>query len=459
MTNTLFIKSIFPLLALCIIFLLLKHDAFTIRISDTNIYFYTARELLQGKFLYKEIFFTNLPLFPYISVLYGTLVGWRLEYFFAIPIIEILIISFLIYRISFYHLKKSLIACVPVAIYLFSFLILATSDHETGVYAANIFSLLGYYLYLRKKYIFSGMLFALMILTKVYFLPIFLALTIFVFFENKNGLKKIVVSFICTIAVVIIPIYILSDGYMLNNLLAYSSERHQGVSKISLLQFFAIKDFILFGLLMLGFLKLRAKNFFAFVSFFSLLFILLYKDVYYLYLNFFAPFVAISTVLWLPKIFKNKELSFAFFAIIFISIFLSTSSYLSSYKDLQKVKNIESVAQKIIENNPDYLYGINSITPALSYLTDIPLLDQIVDTNENRFLTGNLSANTLTKKALESNTLLVTKSAVYPEYQISELFMSAIFDKSLLTKCSQLHSEPVDFEGLENRLVLIRCHK
>lgn len=457
--NALTFKSILPLSVLFIIFLLLKHDAFNIRISDTNIYFYTARELVQGKFLYKEIFFTNLPLFPYISVLYGTLVGWRLEYFFAIPIIEIFIISFLIFRISLHHLKKSLIAYIPVTIYLFSFLILATSDHETGVYAANIFSLLGYYFYLKKKYIFSGIFLALMILTKVYFLPIFLAFVMYIFFKNKNSLLKIALSFIATFTLIIIPIYILSDGQMIKNLLAYSSQRQQGVSKISLLQFFALKDFILVGLLTLNFTRIREKNFFALLSIFSLLFILLYKDVYYLYLNFFAPFVAISTVLWLPKILKSKELSISFFAIIFISVLLSTSSYLSSYKDLQKIKTVGGIVAKIQENNPDYLYGINSITPALSYLTGIPLLDQIVDTNENRFLTGNLNANTLTKKALESNTLFITKSAVYPEFQINDLFMSAIFDKSLLTKCNQLHSEPIDFEGLENKLTVVKCQK
>ena len=52
-------KRYFPLFIITSIFLLLKLTNLGIRMSDTNIYFYTAYELLQGKILYKDIFFTN----------------------------------------------------------------------------------------------------------------------------------------------------------------------------------------------------------------------------------------------------------------------------------------------------------------------------------------------------------------------------------------------------------------
>src|SRR3989344_2258851 len=92
-------KSQFWIFVILGVFLLVKADPFQIRISDTNIYFLTARQILEGRVLYKDIFFTNFPLFPYMSILYGFLTGWNLTYFFATPLVEIAIITLLIYKI------------------------------------------------------------------------------------------------------------------------------------------------------------------------------------------------------------------------------------------------------------------------------------------------------------------------------------------------------------------------
>lgn len=459
MRSLFFSKTTLPLYAIFIFFLLIKHDAFNIRISDTNIYFYTAQEILKGKLLYKDVFFTNLPLFPFISVIYGTLVRWRLEYFFAIPIIEIIIISILVFRISYHLSKNILFSYIPVVIYLFSFVVLATSDHETGVFAANIFSLVGYYLFLKRRYGFAGFFLALCVLTKVYFVPIPLAIFTYQYFQDKKDLLRIFSSFSTTLFITLLFFFIQSDGALIKNMLVYSTQRHQGVSKISLIQFFALKDFILFSILLFNIFKIKQKNFFAFFSLFSILLILFYRDIYFLYLNFFAPFIAISFIGFAYAIFKNKDLRLGFVVVLSVSVFLNISAYLSSYQNLQKIKNITTFVNTIKKERPEYLYGINSITPALAYLTNTPLLENIVDTNENRFLTKNLNASDLTNSALKSKTIFVTKSALYPEYRIDELFMSEVFNKNLLNNCKVIYSDFVEFEGPENKLSLVTCHR
>lgn len=457
MRSSFFSKSLIPLFLIFIFYLFVKHDGFAIRVSDTNIYFYTAIELLNGRTLYNDIFFTNLPLFPYISILYGALTGWRLDYFFAIPIIETIIIAILIYKISLLEIKTPMLSYAPVVVYLFSFLVLATSDHETGVFIANIFSLLAYYFFLKNKLIFSGIFLSLTILTKVYFLPIVLALILYSFLSHKKKCLRLTTTFAITSFLILSFFVVQSEGQIIRNLFAYSSARHEGVSKMSLLQFFAFKDFVLFILLLVNFYLIKTKNFLGFVSLFSLPLIVFYRDIYFLYLNFFAPFVTISLVYWIPKFKKNTNLIVGFLALILISFIINISSYLSSYKNLQKINTIDTLVEEITKQNPTYLYGINSITPALSYLSGVPLLHDIVDTNENRFLTGNLDAQKLTRAAQSEKTIFVTKSAVYPEYQISELFMSTMFDKSQLSNCTVTYSTPVDFEGIENRLSLALC--
>lgn len=452
-------KSSFWIFLILGVFLFTKGDPFQIRISDTNIYFLTGLKIFEGHILYKDIFFTNFPLFPYISIFYGLLTGWNISYFFATALFEIGIISLLIYKISFVHSKNVFFSLLSVVIYLFSFLVLATSDHQTGVFTANVLSLLGYYIFLKNKFSFSGILLACAVLTKVYFLPIPAALILYVLFKNRSDAIRLLCGFLITIILILSFFFIQSKGAIFQNIFLYSLQRTQGVSKLSLIQFFILKDFVLCLLLLINLSKIKNKNYFGFLSLFSILFLILYKDVYYLYLNFLAPFLSISLVFLLPIIHKNRDIKLLFYSLISFSILISISTYVASYKGLQKISNPESIVQIIQNENPSYLYGINTITPTLSYLSGVPLLNGIIDTNENRFLTGNLHANELTQDAIEKNALIVTKSAVYPEYGIDEKYLSAIFDKKQLGDCRQIYSQPVQFEGPENALSIVSCRK
>src|SRR5690349_18321904 len=97
MTN--YIRKYAPYLILTLPFFLLKITNLGIWLSDTNIYFYTGYQLLQGKSLYKDIFFTNFPLIPYVSALYFVLTRGNLPLFFFTATLEVLVAGFLIYVI------------------------------------------------------------------------------------------------------------------------------------------------------------------------------------------------------------------------------------------------------------------------------------------------------------------------------------------------------------------------
>src|SRR3990167_11294080 len=123
-------KKFLPYFLLALPFFLLKLTNIGIWLSDTNIYFYTAYQLLQGKVLYRDIFFTNFPVLPYISMIYFYIVGKSLSWYYITAAIEASIVSFLLFYLILQKTKEKLIALTTSLLYLFSFIILATTDHH-----------------------------------------------------------------------------------------------------------------------------------------------------------------------------------------------------------------------------------------------------------------------------------------------------------------------------------------
>lgn len=453
-------KRVLPLIFPSILLLFLKFFNLDIRISDTNIYFYTAKELLEGKFLYKDIFFTNFPLFPYISSFYFLIMDGRLDLFFLTPTLEIIVIAFIIYLIIFQKTKSFLSSFTTSSLYLFSFLVLSTSDHQTGVFLASIFSLIAYYFFEKKHLFVSGIFIAFAILIKAYFLPVLLSLFIALLLKEKKKTIKFIAGFFITFFIILLPFLIFAGNEFIKDVFKYSLVRSAGISKTNLAWFFISHDFIFFIILIFNLLNIRKSLFFGIFSISSFLFFIIYRDIYYLYLNFMAPFLALS----FPSLndFTNQKLHLQkavlpTFVIIFslINIIL----YLSSYKDLQKINNVSEIIKIIKTEKPEFLYGVNDITPALSYFSETPLLDNIIDTNENIFRKGILDANLLTKKAIKQKSIIVSHGVSYKEAGIEESLIDGIFDKETVKKsCRLILSSPVQSEGVINRINLLKCY-
>ncbi|HVF69966.1 MAG TPA: DUF2079 domain-containing protein, partial [Xanthomonadales bacterium] len=243
-------KKYLPIIVLVLIFIIVKSASFGVRLSDTNIYFYTGYQLLQGQVLYRDIFFTNFPLLPYLSSVYFLLTGGNLTLFFLTPVLEVSAVSYLIYIISRKENKSTFLALTGSIIYLFSFIILSTSDHQTGVFFASLVSVTSYYFYLNKKYVLSGVFIALALLTKVYFLPIFLTfLTVFIIDKKWKELLNFLIGVSVSSFVVMLPTIIFAFPDFIKNVFEYSLNRSQGIGKSNIVWFFITHDFILFVLL------------------------------------------------------------------------------------------------------------------------------------------------------------------------------------------------------------------
>ncbi|MCL5438664.1 MAG: glycosyltransferase family 39 protein [Patescibacteria group bacterium] len=454
-------KGLVPLIGFLGFFFVIKVLNIGVRLSDTNIYFNDVYQIFQGKLLYRDIFFSNFPFFSYISSLYYLLTNKNIEIFYITSAIEVMIITTLIYFITYKKTKDILLSLTSSALYIFSFIVLSTSDHQTGVFTASLFAVLGFLFLQEKKYFLSGVFMALSFLTKAYYIPI--AFSFFVYLILQKNYKKIFnfsIAFIVTGFIVVLPFLIFAPKEFFGDIFGFSLSRPSGIMKNEVAWFFISKDFLLFMILIFNLLDIRKSTFFALVSISSIIFFFGFQDVYYLYLNFLVPFLCLSFYEFYN--FLTKKLNFKRPIILFIvSIFIliNISVYFSGYRNLQKVENFEKIVQLIRKENPDYLYGVNDITPALLYVTKIPPLQGVTDAHEYFFTKKILDKEFLTKKAVQKKTIIISHGVSYPQISIEEKVIDEIFNKDLVLKsCKLLESFPVKAEGVTNRINLFKCY-
>lgn len=470
--------NLFPLTILISgIFFIFKLANVGVRLSDTNVYFYTAQELLKGTVLYKDIFFTNLPLFPYWSSLYT--VFHSINFYYLTAAIEVVVSGLLIYYILWLKTKNSLLAFLGNVMYLGSFIILSTSDHQTGVFLATLLSLASYVLYLKNKRFLSGVFLGLTVCVKAYYLPILVAFIVYDVFVYRKKALKTIVGALTAIALTITPFIIFTFNEFVSSVFQYSLTRPQGIDKLPILIFFITKDFLLFLAFLFSLINFKKEKLIFLISIFSLLFVLFYKDVYYLYLNMVVPFLIISFINMYPPATScvptcsdaaasgramragqliHVQLQQIFIGMVSVFILLNLFVYGNGYSSLQKVKDFDDMVLTIKKQKPPTIYGIEELTTALSYRSGVPLLNKIVDTNENLFNAGILKAKALTKKAVDQKALVVLKGATYPQQNINETALTSIVDKQLFFKhCFLLKKYPVTSEGVVNTITFFQC--
>jgi len=456
-------KKILLLLFLIFFFLIIKAANNGVRLSDTNIYFNIAYQIAHGKILYKDIFFSNFPFFSYVSSLYYLLSGKSIELFYFTSSIEISIITFFIYLITYRKTKNFIISITSSILYILSFMVLSTSDHQTGVFTASLFAVLSYFYLQERKILISGIFITIAVFTKAYFLPIFLAFFIYIAIKKEwKNLLKFGASFAVTGLIILLPFLIQSPLQLISDIFGFSLTRPVGLSKINIMWFFITKDLPLFILLLFNIFNIRKNIFFGLVSIFSIIFFVGYQDIYYLYLNFLPPFLCLSfyEIYYFLKSKFNLQ-KYVIPTILSVFVLLNLLTYTSSYyRNLGKLDDFNKIISTIVFEKPKFLYGVNDITPLLIALTNIPALENVNDAHEYFFMRKIYDKKNLTDKAIKSKTIIVTHGADYPEYNLKQDIVDNIFLKEAIYKnCKIILSTPVlQAEGSVNRVNLFKCY-
>lgn len=451
---------VLPLFALLIgLFVVLKLSFLGIRPSDTNVYFYTAYELLQGKILYKDIFFTNLPLFPYISSLYIFLTQGNILLYYLTSVFESIATAVLVYFIIVHSKHKKIYGVLGAGTYLFSFVVLATTDHQTGVFTASFLATLSYFCLLKKKYIFAGFIVGLSLLIKLYFLPIFAAYVMYLIFFQRKDVARFLLGSIAAFFLILFPTILLSGNSMFQDVFLYSFFRGVGLNKLTIFIFFILHDPVIFLLLLYNIFSFKRNVLLFLVTSFSLLFFVFYQDVYFLYLNLLIPFAAISAGDAISFIERKFGQRIMMGTIILGGMVMIFGVY--SYSNLSKTQYVfpaSELISAIQKEKPGVLYGSMEITPALSYLSGVPLLNNIIDTNTNIFRKKIYNARDLTQSAIQKKAVLVMIGSQITEDK--SVFIGEIFDPELVRNhCEYFYQTNISIDFSPVKATLWRCSK
>ncbi len=441
------------------LFFIAKAANLAVRFSDTNVYFYTAKELLTGKVLYKDIFFTNLPLFPYISAMYELIMGKSMELYYLTATLEVIVTGLLLFFIAWKKTNRLFVSMLIQWTYLFSFIILSTSDYQTGVFLASLFSIFAYLVAEKKQWFLTGILLGLMTLTKAYYVSITAAFLLFYFIKNKRQFFMILTGFIVTVGIILAPFVLFSGKKFFKDIVSYSLFRSSGVDKLTVFEFFFRHDPVLGAIAAFIISRMRKNMLLGLVVLLSGILLVFYKDVYYLYLNLVAPFLIIGLIDYFIVL-KNKGVTVLLIGVIGLLLLVNGYVYYSHYAELGKISGISGLVSVIKREKPDSLYGVMEIAPALAYLSKVPLMAGIIDTNENLFNNRVLNAVALTKQALSDRTIVVGKGAYYPENNIDDPLATIVVNKSqIFPRCTLLYKTPVQTEGIINEITIFKCYK
>lgn len=341
-------------------------------------------------------------------------------------------------------------------------MVLSTSDHQTGVFTASLFAVLSYFFLQERKIIAAGVFIAFSVFTKAYFIPILLSFFAYITIKKEwKNLLKFGISLTITALLILLPFLIQAPKQLISDIFGFSLTRPIGLSKINIMWFFITRDLPFFIILLFNIFNIRRNVFFGLISIFSILFFFAYQDIYYLYLNFLPPFLCLSfyeIYFFIKNKFHPQKLVIP--TIIFVFILLNLLIYtFSYYRNLGKIENVNKILATIISEKPDFIYGVNDITPLLIALTHIPALENVNDAHEYFFTRKIYDSKFLTDKAIKSKTIIIAHGADYPEYNIKQDILDNIFVKETIYKnCKNILSISVQAEGDTNRINLFKCY-
>jgi hypothetical protein len=427
------------------VFAIWKLSTLHFRFGDENVYFYMSHAVSHGLLPYKNFFLADPPFFVFFMAGFKTLIGSHLILFKTIPIIFDTASAVLIYLI----LKKigNKFAALGPALYLFSFTVLSTSDYVTGAEVMIFFILLGVYLDFLCKPFWSGISWSLACLCKLYAAPALIGFAAFKLFKKEfTDLKKIILVGILAGLIVLLPFFIIASHQTFYDLIIHQFRRPAGLDKWNVWELFLSFEWPLLIGGLVGAWLTRHKTF-VWQLILSAIFLLLYQDLYYLYLHLLIPYLVI---LFCESVdffdYKDKDLTVPWIVIILYACIAMYPifSYVNIYAPQGIFDNPQEIATAL-EQTPDNfpIYGVEEVTPLVALMADRPIFENIIDTNTQNFAAGTHNRDEISREAVKNGIYLVARVADYPDQNIMDTGFENYFNSDIFkTSCTTYRKFP-----------------
>ncbi len=427
-----------------LLFLAYKLSSPEHRFGDGNAYFYMADILLKGQVPYRDFLIADPPLLIYLLAPVRAIIGNNLELFLALPPLVDAITALVL----FLNLKKHRykFASLAPAIFLFSFLIISTSNYVTGLHIVLL--LLNLALLFDKKPFLSGVFWGLASMIKLYTAPGLLIYCGWLLYKKHySALIRLLIGFALTCLLIVLPFLMLAPVQLIEQILLHQFNRPPGISKLRVFTFFFVNDLMLIILGVAGFIfsnkELVKKVFLFFLAW--LIFYLVFKDLYYVYLGILAPWLTIGVIgLFEFIVIKwrqdglGKKISISLILLLFFSHLPALNYYYQNIRLDGLFIQADEVAQYINSLEPGVpLYGSHEVAPLIALMTDRELFNQYADTNAQVFGSGALDIKQVSKEAMEEGVFLLTKIANLEINQQIDSGFEGYFDREIFDQYCQ----------------------
>jgi hypothetical protein len=449
---------------ICILVALIKGlEVGPLHISDANNYYVLAQQVIQGQLLYRDVLVDNFPLFVYVSVIYSILTGGSLYLYNLIPIVESTGVAVLLYRISVTKWKNERTALLVSLTYLLSYTTLS-STLQLGYYTATLTLLASYACILHKKYRWAGVFAAAAVLMKAPFLFPVIGIMGEIYRKDRRGLFPFMISSFVFGIIVMLPTIMFAFPDFLNATFGFGLVRESMDNRLTVFAAFITRDILIAFLLVTNLFLFRKSTVLAAGTGLLLIFMVLYRDVFYVYLLFLVPLAALGSGYLLesglPLVRIKPHVAF-YATLLALTTIVTLANHLPQDWRTDRVPRHEQLLEQVRKNDPAYLYGLSVLTDGVSYLSGIPVYNRMYGTiSLNYFATGNGNKQALVQDAIRQRSLIMVETIRNgPEV----LYDTSVIDEAILTSknCKQIYTHDLDpdpVSGNHKGIVLIRCY-
>ncbi|MFZ2769994.1 MAG: glycosyltransferase family 39 protein [Minisyncoccia bacterium] len=418
-----------------------------------------TKAILDGSIPYKDFFTADPPFFIYTITLFKTFIGSNIILFIVFPVLLDSLSAIIIYLII--KEKEFKFAFLGPILYLFSFTVLSTSDYVTGAELMISLMLLALYTEVSKKHFWSGVFWALACLCKLYAAPALIGVLVYKMYKKEFvELKQIIIGGLIATLIVLLPFIIMAPKELFYDLIIHQFRRPIGINKWGVLEFFISLEWFILLVGIIG--AFISKNKIWVVSLLSsIVFFLVYRDLYYLYLHLLIPFIILLTVELVDFLdSKAQEFSLAFIIFfIFISIF-PVSTYSNTIKNQGVFVNPEEIVEAL-KTAPDSfpVYGVQEVAPLVALLANKNIAQNIIDTNTQNFASGTHNRDKISKEVVKDGVYLIARVGEYPEQNIHDTgFENYFSEKIFKDTCTKYKSfKRTNTVDELNEVAIYRC--
>lgn len=451
-------------LGIIFMFLIVKFSSFSYNFSDTFGYYLAGQYILNSKLLYKDIFMTNLPFFSYISAFYAFFIRDNLPLYVRMSSIEAALCGYMLWLIIRKEMKSVYMQCLLIATYLFSALVLISTEFQMGILLATLFAVSSYYFYRKESFVLSGIAIALAVCTKGYLIAVPASMLLYDVYVRRWKSWNFIGPYFATILIVLAPSILLVPNDFIRNI-SFTVGRPDNPGRWYLHWHIIMENWLFFIFLGATLINFRKNPLLAIMAGASYGFLVYFQDVYYYYFNVALPFMLLGAVELYKILVKKipKEIVVCGFSALCIASMMMHLQAYGSNQMVRRFENPEKLVHLIKQAKPDVLYGNADITAVVSLKSGIPLMNGVIDLNPKIFEKGLYSANQFTADIFKQKTIVLLYGIHFNGEDIYTIDGENSLDliakiQVIQAKCKRIYTQPIYSADILNRFFVMQCY-